>query len=232
MKRICGESEGNKNDNGGQPEIKRRHVQNDCHNNMCGNKKSGGHDHIQRDQGGGIADRILCSLQPRACSIQIASEFIQLCNDVLNFEKHGANDAQISRTMLASKGFILDGFGAERTFHQTDLCFVLRLSRSSSALVLDNSSRAVSRLRRRSSRSAIRDGGIAISRAQEPQTSAFEGFSRVQNGQIADIESGCHLQNKARAADTPIRVLDINSDHVIADRQFDVWYINAGWLHE
>jgi hypothetical protein len=44
--------------------------------------------------------------------------------------------------------------------------------------------------------------------------------------------SGCHLQNKAYAADTTIRVLDINSDHVTADRQFDVWYIDAGWLHE
>jgi hypothetical protein len=151
------------------------------------NKKNGGYDYIQRGQKCRIADRMLRSLQPRSCSIQITPQFIQLSDDVLDFEKHGAHNAQVARAVFAGEGFILDGFGAERTFHQTDRCFVLRRSRSSSALVLDNSSRAISRLRRRSSRSAIRDGGIAISRAQEPQTSAFEGFSRVQNGQIADI---------------------------------------------
>src|ERR1700686_4950567 len=105
---------------------------------------------------------MLRSLQPRPCSIQVTPQFIQFSDDFLDFEKHGAHNTQVARAVLAGEGFILDGFGAERTFHQTDRCSVRCLNRSSSALVLDNSSRAVSRLRRRSSRSAIRDDGIAI----------------------------------------------------------------------
>jgi hypothetical protein len=35
-----------------------------------------------------------------------------------------------------------------------------------------------------------------MSRAQEPQTSAFEGFSRMQNGQIAGIDQGATFRTK------------------------------------
>src|SRR5260221_4757023 len=115
------------------------------------------------------------------------SQLVELENDFLNFQHHRTGDAQIARAVLACDGFILDDFSAERALHQTGRRFLPRLRLSSSRLAANNSSRAASRFRRRSSRSSISETGTAMSRAQEMQTSATEAFSCAQNGQVIDI---------------------------------------------
>ncbi|WJR80759.1 hypothetical protein [Bradyrhizobium sp. NP1] len=41
----------------------------------------------------------------------------------MDFQQHRPHDAQIARAMLARDRFVLDGFGAERTFHRRSAGF-------------------------------------------------------------------------------------------------------------
>src|ERR1700722_8790784 len=84
----------------------------------------------------------------------------------------------------------------------------------------------------RSLRSAISETGTAMSREQEAQTSAFKAFSCVQNGQSIVLNSGRNLQDKACAADPAVGILDVYPNHVIANRNFGIWNVNAGRLHK
>ena len=95
-----------------------------------------GNENIQHDVGRKIADWIFVSLKPGIYAIQIASQPIQFRNEILGFKQHRAHDAQVARTVLASNGFVLDGFSAKRTFHRCyrDFLRVLIVSISRRAL--------------------------------------------------------------------------------------------------
>src|ERR1700722_13025532 len=127
--------------------------------------------------------------------------------------------------MLADDGFVLDGFSAERALHQTDRRFLLRLSASSSPRTRISSSRTMSRFRARSSRSASSEAGTAMSREHEPHTSAFEAFSRAQNGQIAGMPGG-NLQNRIRTA-TGANIAGAINYFRIFSRNLDAWLLSV-----
>src|SRR3569623_2248703 len=126
-----------------------------------------------------IAQRILVALEPNVDAVEVAPQPVQVGNDVIDLEKHRPHDAQIARAVLARNGLVHDRLGAERTLHrQRD--FRRRMMASTSPLACASSSRSWSRLRKRSSRSAISVAGTAKSREQDAQASALSAFSAWQ----------------------------------------------------
>jgi hypothetical protein len=64
-----------------------------------------------------VPQGIFVSLEFCVDPIEIAPQFLQFGHNILDFEKHRAGHAQVSRTMLARDGLILDGFGTKGAFH-------------------------------------------------------------------------------------------------------------------
>ena len=84
---------------------------------MGDDEQKRGDQYIKNGVGDEISQRIAITLVRRIDAIKILSQGVELRNDVVDFEQHGADHPQVARAMPANDGFILDGLGAERTFH-------------------------------------------------------------------------------------------------------------------
>src|SRR5262249_35809914 len=115
---IAQETEQQRYCNRCKPQRKRRQVKRDGDEDVGDHEQRRGNNDIKNRARPKISQRMLVSLQPGICPIEITPEPLKIGDEMLDFEKQWAHDPQIARTMLASDGFILDCFCTEWTFHR------------------------------------------------------------------------------------------------------------------
>src|SRR5208282_5372829 len=71
-----------------------------------------------------------------------------------------------------------------------------------------------------------------MSWSQNSQANALGAFSFKQKGHIISASSWLNLQDKASSAGAPVRILDIDPNHVLALRKFYIRNIDPRRLDE